>query len=56
MTTVFKTAVIKLGLMGYGMVMSCLRAGQAVWGANSTPMRFACFRQRAASPVPCQRA
>jgi 3-hydroxyisobutyrate dehydrogenase-like beta-hydroxyacid dehydrogenase len=30
----FKTAVIGLGSMGYGMALSCLRAGQQVWGAD----------------------
>jgi 3-hydroxyisobutyrate dehydrogenase-like beta-hydroxyacid dehydrogenase len=28
----FRTAVIGLGSMGYGMALSCLRAGQRVWG------------------------
>ena len=34
MTREFKTAVIGLGSMGYGMALSCLRAGQRVWGAD----------------------
>jgi 3-hydroxyisobutyrate dehydrogenase-like beta-hydroxyacid dehydrogenase len=34
MTPEFRTAVIGLGSMGYGMAMSCLRAGQQVWGAD----------------------
>jgi putative dehydrogenase len=34
MTMEFRTAVIGLGSMGYGMALSCLRAGQRVWGAD----------------------
>ncbi len=37
MTMEFKTAVIGLGSMGYGMALSCLRAGQKVWGADINP-------------------
>jgi len=37
MTTEFKTAVIGLGSMGYGMALSCLRAGQHVWGTDINP-------------------
>lgn len=37
MTMEFKTAVIGLGSMGYGMALSCLRAGQQVWGADINP-------------------
>jgi putative dehydrogenase len=33
----FKTAVIGLGSMGYGMALSCLRAGQTVWGSDLNP-------------------
>jgi putative dehydrogenase len=38
MTTEFRTAVIGLGSMGYGMAQSCLRAGQQVWGADINPV------------------
>lgn len=34
MTMEFRTAVIGLGSMGYGMALSCLRAGQQVWGID----------------------
>jgi L-threonate 2-dehydrogenase len=37
MTMEFKTAVIGLGSMGYGMALSCLRAGQQVWGVDLNP-------------------
>ncbi len=37
MTMEYKTAVIGLGSMGYGMALSCLRAGQRVWGADINP-------------------
>jgi L-threonate 2-dehydrogenase len=37
MTLEFKTAVIGLGSMGYGMALSCLRAGQKVWGSDLNP-------------------
>ncbi|MBS0124105.1 L-threonate dehydrogenase [Thetidibacter halocola] len=34
MTTQFRTAVIGLGSMGYGMAQSCLRAGHRTWGVD----------------------
>lgn len=34
MAQAFKTAVIGLGSMGYGMAASCLRAGHRVWGID----------------------
>lgn len=37
MTLEFKTAVIGLGSMGYGMALSCLTAGQKVWGSDLNP-------------------
>jgi L-threonate 2-dehydrogenase len=37
MTMEYKTAVIGLGSMGYGMAQSCLRAGQKVWGRDINP-------------------
>jgi 3-hydroxyisobutyrate dehydrogenase-like beta-hydroxyacid dehydrogenase len=43
MTTELKTAVIGLGSMGYGMALSCLRAGQRVWGIDLNPHAVARF-------------
>lgn len=43
MTTELKTAVIGLGSMGYGMALSCLRAGQQVWGVDLNPDAVARF-------------
>lgn len=37
MTQDYRTAVIGLGSMGYGMALSCLRAGQRVWGRDINP-------------------
>lgn len=37
MAKAFKTAVIGLGSMGYGMAASCLRAGHRVWGFDLNP-------------------
>ena len=37
MTTQYKTAVIGLGSMGYGMAQSCIRAGHQVWGRDINP-------------------
>lgn len=37
MTQDYRTAVIGLGSMGYGMAQSCLRAGHSVWGRDINP-------------------
>lgn len=37
MTRQFKTAVIGLGSMGFGMAASCLRAGHRTWGVDIEP-------------------
>ena len=39
-----KTAVIGLGSMGYGMALSCLRAGQRTWGFDVDAERVRRFR------------
>lgn len=38
MTKAYKSAVIGLGSMGHGMALSCLRAGQRVWGSDINPV------------------
>jgi 3-hydroxyisobutyrate dehydrogenase-like beta-hydroxyacid dehydrogenase len=40
----FKTAVIGLGSMGYGIAQSCLRAGQETYGIDVTPAPMERFR------------
>ena len=37
MAKAYKTAVIGLGSMGYGIAASCLRAGHQVWGIDINP-------------------
>lgn len=37
MTRALKTAVVGLGSMGYGIALSCLRAGHQVWGLDINP-------------------
>lgn len=39
-----KTAVIGLGSMGYGMAVSCLRAGHRTWGFDINPVAMSRFR------------
>lgn len=50
-------AVIGLGAMGYGMAMSCVRAGLRVWGQDINPDQVARFRADGgqADPLPCDR-
>lgn len=43
MTADFSTAVIGLGSMGFGMALSCLRAGHRVWGIDIAPDAAARF-------------
>lgn len=44
MAKAFKTAVIGLGSMGYGMAASCLRAGHRVWGFDLNPEAVSRFK------------
>ena len=44
MTDTFRTAVIGLGSMGYGIAQSCLRAGHAVHGFDVVPSQMERFR------------
>lgn len=40
----YKTAIIGLGSMGYGMAQSCLRAGHPTWGVDINPEAANRFR------------
>ena len=46
----FKTAVIGLGSMGYGMALSCLRAGHRTWGVDINPEAAARFVAEGGEP------
>ncbi|MEW9920234.1 L-threonate dehydrogenase [Marimonas sp. MJW-29] len=45
-----KTAVIGLGSMGYGMAMSCLRAGHLTWGLDINAEAVARFQTAGGQP------
>ncbi|MDO6588226.1 NAD(P)-dependent oxidoreductase [Salipiger sp. 1_MG-2023] len=50
MVQTYKTAVIGLGSMGYGMAQSCLRAGHPTWGVDINADAASRFRAEGGQP------
>lgn len=50
MVQTYKTAVIGLGSMGYGMAQSCLRAGHPTWGVDINADAVSRFRAEGGQP------